>query len=428
MTTEVEFDYNISRESATIVLNGDIYTLKKGDPNFEEARDKAQDEDIEGLLVLFSKGHAIEKWTGGLFRFHQGYMMYNGRRFPPEMNKRMVAMAEAGDDPTAIMKFWQRLSKNPSWRAVKSLWGFLKSRGICIDLEGHILAYKAVNPDYTSVHKDEDGNPVDNSIGAKPYMDRNRVSDEYNSPCHTGFHVGNHQYASNYGPHNRRIIVCRVDPANVVCICNTAQKMRINTYEVIGNYGALLPDTVYDISKDGLVPNPAGGTPEVESVLDEMGPGEEEPTTAPEKGASPSAVSSAAHSFAALLGKEKGTVATPPEQRVSWDLSLVPDEALVNENMANLRKYASNFLKIVGASRLRKLDHDGEEGLITVLIRERQRRRREVFRGRGRDVTSGQGGTHVRTPTSSELAHVLGGSCRGPRRSRPLWVQPVRSP
>ena len=75
---------------------------------------------------------------------------------------------------------------------------------------------------------------------------RNRVSDDPNTPCHFGLHVGSLEYAQSFG---ERVVIVRVDPEHVVCVpydC-TSQKMRVCEYEVVGlHIEGHMPSTTID--------------------------------------------------------------------------------------------------------------------------------------------------------------------------------------
>jgi hypothetical protein len=324
--------YTITRESVTVILDGQTYTVKRGDPNFEDAKDVVLSERWDDLPALLNKGLALEKWAQDMgteeFVFQDNHLHYQGERIPMELNQRMLEMANRGEDPTFLMKFWARLQLNPSWRSVQELYRFLENKGIAIDQDGYILMYKSVRPNWNDWYSDS----VCNKVGEKPWMARNKVSDEYNSACHIGFHAGNLAYAQGFHGGSGRVIIVKVDPKDVVTVCSTAQKVRMNTYGVIGVHGAELPNTVYDTSKD-------------------------------------EALSDAASKVADKLSQQRGSL--PSGIKEPWQtFGDLGDDQLAGQNMDNLRKYASRVLKIVGASKLRK---EGVGGLVAAIVKARRK-------------------------------------------------------
>jgi hypothetical protein len=173
--------------------------------------------------------------------FEDGQFTYNGASLPTELNQRVIKMATAGDDPTALFNFWERLQKNPSKRSVDQLFSFLSHQGIPFEKDGTFLAYKGVRSDLKDAHSGK----FDNSPGNVHEMPRNQISDDPNHACHEGFHVGALAYASGF---SQRVVICRVDPEHVVCVPYdaSAQKMRVCKYEVIGFHnGQELSSTVH---------------------------------------------------------------------------------------------------------------------------------------------------------------------------------------
>lgn len=232
--------YTLTNESITVVLEGKTHTVQKGAPNFVHLRQAILDEDWEDLRGHLTVAQSVEKWAKGKFKYVDQHMQYDGEPIPLELNNRITELATAGEDPTAVLNFWERLLRNPSFRSVRQLWGFMQHKGIPLTPDGCFLAYKGVNSDYTDCHS----RTFLNKPGAVHEMPRNQISDDPAVACHEGFHVGSVDYARNFGS---RTVVCKVDPEHVVCVPNDSGqgKMRVCSYQVVGNYGSELPSTVF---------------------------------------------------------------------------------------------------------------------------------------------------------------------------------------
>lgn len=240
----MNYPFTITNDSVTAIIDGTTYTVKRGDKSFEEAKAACIAGEWGKIPTLVSRGLGIQYWAKGRFSFRDGYVWYDGRiRVPEKLNKKVMQMADNGEDPTYLMKFYDRLQQNPSYRSVQQVYDFLVHEGISIDEQGFILAYKSVRPDY----KDWHSGTVDNHPGQKPEMPRNQISDDPDVPCHEGFHVGALAYAETFGGNDRKILICRVDPADVVCVPkdSSQHKVRVCKYEVVGHYAVQLPDTTF---------------------------------------------------------------------------------------------------------------------------------------------------------------------------------------
>lgn len=164
----------------------------------------------------------------------QQTVTYNGVPLPAKLSERILTMVVAGESTRPLRRFWERLDRNPSKRSVAQLYDFLANKGIPISEDGFVLAYKAVRRDYLDYYSQT----FDNHPGMKHRMDRALVCEDPNQHCAPGFHVGDLTYARTYGSADRRQMICKVDPADVVSVPNDCEcrKMRVCAYEVVGHH------------------------------------------------------------------------------------------------------------------------------------------------------------------------------------------------
>lgn len=234
--------YTVTRESAIVVMDGRLTTVKSGSPNFNALRQALIAENWSAVRDHLRADTSLVRWAKGHFSVVDGRVLFDGRAIPSDLNNRIFQMAAADENPEALFNFWERLQKNPSNRSVEQLWRFLNQIGIPLMADGCFLAYKGVRDDFKDVHS----GTIENRPGAVIQMPRNQISDDPNTPCHVGLHVGAIEYATSFGP---RTVICKVDPAHVVCVPNdhSSQKMRVERYEVIGLHGgAPMPSTTID--------------------------------------------------------------------------------------------------------------------------------------------------------------------------------------
>ena len=326
--------YNISRDSIVCIIDGETYTVRSGTLNFTEARTAALEERWEDFLELCSVGKGIQRWTDDQFTYEaeSGTLLYEGNTLPPELMSRIISMAEKGDDPTRLMKFWKFLTLNTSHRSMQSLYRFLENNGIPIDKDGFVLAYKGINRNYT----DRWTGTLDNSPGSIIEMDRNKVSDDPRVACAEGLHLGSEEYAKNWAGSSGRVVICRVNPKDVVCVPydHGAQKMRSCRYEVLGNYGGKLDDLAYD--EDDIDDTDEwydiDDTDEWYDIddTDEWVDTEEEEED-----------------------DNEGVDLDAPVKLQPWDnFDDLNEIELYSQNLDHLRKYARHYLNIIGASKI----------------------------------------------------------------------------
>lgn len=248
--------YTLTNESITVIYEGKPYVVQKGSPHFIPLRKAILAERWKDVPKNLTIAKSINTWAKGKFTIQGETFLYEGQPVTESLNQRIVQMAKAGEDPTPLFKFWERLQKNPSMRSVEQLWPFMQHEGIPLTKEGCLLTYKGVKHDFKDAHT----GTISNKPGTTHEMPRNKISDDPREACHFGFHVGALAYAQGFSD---RVVICEVDPENVVCVPydHSNQKMRICKYRVIGLHNGV----------------PLASTTHEEETTTQLSPGVEEP-------------------------------------------------------------------------------------------------------------------------------------------------------
>lgn len=221
-----------------MVINGKPVTVAKSDKYFAEVVDalkrKATGEEILDILEAEKRKmeQAVEVAPG--IEMKGGQLYYNGETIAGVLGERMLQMVDEGFDLTPMVAFLTNLMENPAKRVVDHLYAFLDHGKNPITEDGCFLAYKAVREDFKDIHS---GN-FDNSVGQVLSMPRNRVDEDPNNTCSYGFHVCSFDYLPHFANANGHVMVCKVNPADVVAIPRDYNntKMRVCKYEVISEY------------------------------------------------------------------------------------------------------------------------------------------------------------------------------------------------
>jgi hypothetical protein len=320
--------YTITKESIIVVWEGKTHTIKSTMPNFAPLRKALIDGDYEAVPNHLTALKSLKEWTYGKYTLEGSTVMFAGAAIPEALNRRIVEMATAGESPVPVLKFWERLQKNPSYRSVQQLWSFMSHRNIPLTDDGCFLAYKGVRDDY----KDKHSGTFDNSPGHSHEMPRNQISDDPNVACHDGFHVGALEYAREFAG-GARIVVCKVDPEHVVCVpydCS-AQKIRVCKYTIIGNYGCALPSTTYNVTKAEAI-DPAEDN---DDDLDREGCACECGSAVADEGS-----------------PEEGAPAEKKSRGPKHKFDGYDTVKLLDQSIEDLRKYASHNLKVINAYKI----------------------------------------------------------------------------
>jgi len=147
----------------------------------------------------------------------------------------------------------ENLYNNPSHNSRAQLYQFLEHKNMPITEDGCFLAYKSVDANYMDHHTGK----FSNRVGQVLSIARRSVDDNPENGCSYGFHAGSLEYASNFGGGDRRVVIVKINPEDVVSVPNDCefQKLRTAKYEVVADYTGPLPKTYaesYDSTEDDI--------------------------------------------------------------------------------------------------------------------------------------------------------------------------------
>lgn len=226
----------ITENSITVMLKGKPFIIDRTHTNFSKVEECIkQGCSEEAVLELANTKKIIQKfidkpsYNNSLVQIVDGEIKYNGEVVNSSLSRRIISLMEKGFDISPFTRFMENLYKNPSYRAVNELYGFLEACNLPITEDGHFLAYKKIREDY----KDCYSGKFDNSIGSICEMDRNKVNEDCQQTCSSGLHVASYGYMKSYS--GARIVICKINPADVVAVPvdYNNSKMRVCRYEVV---------------------------------------------------------------------------------------------------------------------------------------------------------------------------------------------------
>lgn len=229
----------------TVVLKCKSYQFDETHLNYAALVECIKSDNEEEFIKLYSIVPLVKAWVGEDFSCEGGVVQYKGDDVDPVISDRILKMIEEGFDHKPMLRFLENLYLNPSYRAIKELYNFLKHNHLPITPDGYFLAYKAVKSDF----KDKYTGEIDNSVGSTPKMKRYMVDDNANAGCSQGLHVGDISYVTDYATGSDKIVICKVNPANVVSVPTDSdcKKVRCCEYEVVAIYEKTFEDSVHEI-------------------------------------------------------------------------------------------------------------------------------------------------------------------------------------
>lgn len=226
----------------TVVFdNGESITVYPSNPKYREivvaltAKDYAKVRTLSSpVAAIKDKIAVVNKRVGSQVEFKNGQVYYNGVVIHNTLTDRIVDMSNDGFDIGPMIKFLENLKQNPSFRAVKELYGFLEKGNLPITEDGHFIAYKRVRNDFTDVHSGK----FSNAPGKIVEMPRNEVDEDSRNECSNGLHFCSRDYLQHFP--GDRIVVLKINPADVVAIPADYQSTKGRTcrYEVLNELGS----------------------------------------------------------------------------------------------------------------------------------------------------------------------------------------------
>lgn len=251
------------------VIQGNAYSVPHDHPKYSDIRQSIHDSDEAAFIRLFNISLQIENYTFGNIDVRDGVMYYNQKPVNNVLAERTLNMMKRGFPFEPMLNFFLNLKQNPSRRAVAELYPFMvrevhrNGTDYCplpITEDGFLLAYKAVNADWTDCHTGEICNkPPEKVDPLNPKiirMERNEVDDDFGKGCSEGFHVGSLAYVQGFLRKDGHVIVVRVNPKDVVSVPQdaTCDKCRVCEYEVLYEYTGELNSLVYNPGATEVTP------------------------------------------------------------------------------------------------------------------------------------------------------------------------------
>lgn len=226
----------------TVVVHGDSYHFDSNHPKYTELVNAVISDQEDLVLDTLNDKGKILSWSEGNFELKDGFITYKGRQLENVLSDYVLGMIEKKIDYSSMLKFVENLYLNPSRNVLERLYKFLSHKNFPITPDGHFLGYKAVRSDFLDKHSGK----FDNSVGKTVSIDRNEVDENMQVNCSYGLHVGTINYVKGFANHGDKIIIVKVNPADVVAVPYAdAQKLRCCKYEVVDLYKEPL-DSVYN--------------------------------------------------------------------------------------------------------------------------------------------------------------------------------------
>ena len=212
--------------------DGAFYSVPSAKPLYAVLANMLANDEIDELAGMMNIDTRLKGYGKGRFVYVDGQFFCDGEQVPETLANRIVDFCEQGIDAQPLINFWDNLVQNPSKDSQKDLFSFLAHNGIAITERGTFITYKRVNHEF----KDWYTGTKDYTPGGDPVtMDRKDVDPDRNNTCSRGLHVAAWLYAKYKYHTSGRLVVCEVNPRDVVAVPPDydQEKMRVCELKVI---------------------------------------------------------------------------------------------------------------------------------------------------------------------------------------------------
>lgn len=226
----------ISATSITVILDGKVRTLNSKAPNFprldQALKDgKANGYDLDLIRDLVDISSFIARETHGAVTISDNQVRYKGEKQTGLLADRILQHLAGGYSVAPLALFMDKLMSNPNVDVREDLFAWLESGDMPIAEDGDIIAFKKVQNDYYSYHSGRSGKVL-HQMGTVVEIPRSEVDPNRRNECSTGLHFCSYGYLSNYYGGNGRVLMVKINPADVVAIPTDYGRQKGRTFRM----------------------------------------------------------------------------------------------------------------------------------------------------------------------------------------------------
>lgn len=224
----------------TAIVSGKTYVVPTDFPTYGEVRAAIKAGDSAAFASAVDMGEQLRNRSKGTVSLVDGVVTFAGLQVNNVIVERILNLVKLDLDVNPYVAFLQNCLRNVEPRAIDELYLFLEANSLPITEDGCFLAYRRVDKDYLSIHKNPDGTRNSNKVGEEVKMTRAAVDPDRDRTCSKGLHFCSMTYLPHYGSESNgdRTVIVKVAPADVVSIPSdyNNQKGRCCRYKVVAEH------------------------------------------------------------------------------------------------------------------------------------------------------------------------------------------------
>lgn len=218
----------------TVVVGVKTHTFGRSHKNYDKLEKAIVDKDLVAFENNIETAISVRKFLGetNKIQVKDGEIIFNGETVHHVIVDRIFEAMEKGLPHENLVKFLENLLQNPNAESIEAVYKFLEDKSLPITPDGFFIAYKKANNNV----KDWRTDTFDNSVGAKPHVDRKECDSNRLHDCGYGLHCGSLNFAKNlFYPGQGVLMLVKTNPKDVVSVPADIQceKFRTCEYEVL---------------------------------------------------------------------------------------------------------------------------------------------------------------------------------------------------
>jgi len=220
--------------NSLVVICNDTHVIAAEDPRYSQILKLLGEGKVDEAKIKNILAYTDEKPTEQDKRIEvkaaEDTILIDGVEMPEGLKKRFLELRRRHKPRAYLLKFWDKLQKNPNNNSIVMLYKFLEHNGHRIMADGNFIAYKAVTMDLFDHHT----NTNKHVVGRVIKMDRKEVDANPAHTCSHGLHICSSAYLSAFHPNSSRYLEVLVDPKDVVAVPDDydGTKCRVSRYKV----------------------------------------------------------------------------------------------------------------------------------------------------------------------------------------------------
>jgi hypothetical protein len=224
----------------TAFIDGDMYVADSDHPNFKAIVAAALANEEHEAVRLFDTSQIVAE---NFRKVSERVSIAGGKVY--SLTQQIIRFLNEGvDDWRSLVNFYEKVASNPNEHSRTQLYTWLSNREFTITEEGDIIGYKGLENtsegNYQSVSSGtatvngvrQTGKIVQN-LGDVVEMPRSSVQHDPQVGCHTGLHVGTHEYARDFVGGRGSVVLCIVNPRDIVSVPTDCSWAKVRTCRYI---------------------------------------------------------------------------------------------------------------------------------------------------------------------------------------------------